>query len=252
MQRLFPQPTQEIVDPTTIYDDLWQRLPEPPADRPYVLLNMVTSIDGKAVVNGSVAGLGSDVDHRLMRALRAAVDAVLVGAGTFRADRVDTKVGADREPQRAARGLPAEPLGIVLSRSGDLPLNRRFFTGPGGNRLAIVGAGVAPEQRAALAARTPLLVTPREAPDPRWVMGQLRHEHGVRHLLVEGGPALNGELFKADCVDEICWTLAPKLVGGGEDVTMITGPALPDLRRCTLVSAYLHEDEWFFRYRVTR
>jgi 2,5-diamino-6-(ribosylamino)-4(3H)-pyrimidinone 5'-phosphate reductase len=252
VQRLFPQPTLAIADPTTIYDDLWRALPEPPAGRPFVLLNMVTSIDGKAIVNGSVAGLGSDVDHRLMRALRAAVDAVMVGAGTFRADRVDTKVGAEREPQRVARGLPAEPLGIVLSRSGDLPLDRRFFTGPGGNRLAIVGANITPARRAALAARAPLLVAPDEAPDPRWVMRQLRQEYGVRHLLVEGGPGLNGELFSADCVDELCWTLAPKLVGGGEDTTMVEGPALPDLRRCTLVSAYLHEDEWFFRYRVTR
>ena len=87
-------------------------------------------------------------------------------------------------------------------------------------------------------------------PDPAWALRALRDELGVRRLLVEGGPTLNGELLRAGLVDEIFWTLAPKVVGGGEELTMVAGPALPGPRRLALVSAYLHEGELFLRYRV--
>ena len=59
-----------------------------PAERPYVAVNFVASVDGRAVVNGSAAGLGSPTDQLLMRRLRAEADAVMHGAGTLRADRV--------------------------------------------------------------------------------------------------------------------------------------------------------------------
>ena len=58
--------------------------PPPPADRPYVIINMVGSLDGKAVIEGSERGLGSPEDQDRMQELRAHADAVLNGAGTMR------------------------------------------------------------------------------------------------------------------------------------------------------------------------
>ncbi len=248
MQRLYPNPAPDL-EPTAIYDDLWRALPEPPGERPYVLLNMVTSVDGKAAVAGSAAPIGSAVDHRLMRSLRAAVDAVLIGGGTLRLERVDPRVGADWAGRRTARGATPEPLAIVLTGAGDLPLDRRYFVYPEVPRLVVCGAATPPARRAELAARAALLVAPTPRPEVGWVLQRLRAAYGVRHLLVEGGPTLNGELIAAGLVDELCWTLAPKLIGSGETLPLVAGPPLPAPVRLTLASAYLHESEFFLRYR---
>ncbi len=251
MRRLYPDPADGL-DPESIYDDLCEQLPEPPAGRPSVVLNMVTSVDGKAAVGGSAAPLGSGLDHRLMRAIRAAHDAVLNGAGTLRAERIDPRVGAAWAARRAARGERPEPLAVILTRGGDLPLDRRYFRYSEVERVILAGAGLPAERRAALGGVARLLLAPTPDPDPAWALRTLREECGVRHLLVEGGPATNGALFAAGLVDELCWTLAPKIVGGGEGLTLVAGPALPSMPRLALVSAFLHEDEFFLRYRVLR
>lgn len=251
MQRVFPGPLTEFA-PTAIYDDLRADLPEPPAGRPYIFLNMVTSVDGKAAIKGSAAGLGSPTDQTLMRSIRAAADGVLTGAGTLRADKTDSSVGAEWAKWRVAQGLPAKPLAIVLSTDGDLPFDRSDFATPQQHRVSLVGGKTPPARREKLAAWGRLFVAPTPEPEALWALRILREECNVRHLLVEGGPHINGILLAADAVDEICWTLAPKLVGSGETLTMFTGPALATPRQLTLHAAYLHESEFFFRYRVQR
>lgn len=249
MQRLYPDVATDL-DPEAIYDALRDDFPEPPPERPYLFLNMVTSVDGKAAQHGSAGGIGSALDKRLMRAIRAACDAVLNGAGTLRAEKIDPRVGPTYVRVREARGLPPEPLAILLSRTGDLPLDRRYFTYPGVPRLIVSGEGTPPEQRTALAAHAELLIAPGDEPDLTWVMRTLREAYAVRYLLVEGGPNVNGNLFAAGLVDEICWTLGPKIIGGGESLTLVNGPAFQSPVPLTLHTAYLHEDEFFMRYRV--
>jgi riboflavin biosynthesis pyrimidine reductase len=65
--------------------------PPPPADRPYVVTNMVMSLDGSVVVEGTERGLGSAVDQALMRELRVPVDVVMNGAGTLRASGTSSR-----------------------------------------------------------------------------------------------------------------------------------------------------------------
>ncbi len=249
MHRVYPEPPVAYA-PTTIYDDLASDLPEPPAHRPYVLLNMVASVDGKVAINGSAAGIGSRTDQRLMRAIRAATDAVLVGAGTFRADLADSTIGRRREALRVAQGLPPRPLAVVLSRQGDLPFEREDFAQPQPYRVSIVGSDTPADRREKLAAWGRVFVARTSEPAIPWVLQTLREDCGVRHLLVEGGPEVNGHFLVADAIDEICWTLAPKLLGSGGDLTMIAGPPLPQPVPLTLHTAYLHESEFFLRYRV--
>ncbi len=99
MQQLFPE-ARPWPDPLTIYDDL--DLPAGPPHRPYVLVNMVSTVDGKVTMGrGAVQEpIGSKVDHGLMARLRAPVDAVLRGAGTVRAYDVPPRVPAEYAERR--------------------------------------------------------------------------------------------------------------------------------------------------------
>ena len=98
-----------------------------PVDRPYVVLNMVATVDGAATVAGRTAPMSDAADRQLFHQLRTRVDAVLVGAGTVRTERYGRLVrDAGRREQRAARGLEPDPLAVVVSHSlaltPDLPL----------------------------------------------------------------------------------------------------------------------------------
>jgi 2,5-diamino-6-(ribosylamino)-4(3H)-pyrimidinone 5'-phosphate reductase len=100
--------------PEDLYTDL--QFPEPPQDRPYIYNNMVSTVDGKILIAppGSTAkGVGGPTDQLLMRRLQAGADATIIGAGTLRPGNVIY----DPRLWRA-----------VITRSGELPLNNRFFT----------------------------------------------------------------------------------------------------------------------------
>src|SRR5438132_2411204 len=96
-------------------------------DRPYLALNMVATLDGRAALNGSAVGIGSALDKRLMRELRAEADVVLHGAGTVRADPLSARVPPDLVEQRLAHGLSPQPLGAIVTRSGNLPRQHPYY-----------------------------------------------------------------------------------------------------------------------------
>ena len=56
-------------------------------ERPYLLLNFATTLDGRAAINGRSGPIGSAVDTEMLQRLRTRVDAVMIGAGTMRAER---------------------------------------------------------------------------------------------------------------------------------------------------------------------
>ena len=80
---------------------------------------------------------------------------------------------------------------------------------------------------------------------------RLRENYGIRRLLLEGGPRLNYMFLREGLVDELFWTVAPKIAGTSHDLTLAEGPSLLlPLPRLQLVSLFQHGDELFLRYRV--
>jgi 5-amino-6-(5-phosphoribosylamino)uracil reductase len=171
--------------------------------RPYVVLSAAVSIDG-ALDDGSPDRLilsgPADLDE--VDALRAGCDAILVGAGTVRADDPRLLVrSAARRAERERRGLPRTPLRVVLSRSGTLD--------PG---AAVFGGGP-----------PPLVYTGRPAPglpatvvratDLAGVLADL-HARGVRRLLVEGGAGVLHDVLARGLADELRLAVAPVFVPG--------------------------------------
>ena len=99
-----------------------------PADRPFVLLNMVASADGRAALEGRTRALGSDADTLLLTELRSLADAVLIGVGTLRAEGYARLVAEPgRVTRRVAAGRPETPLAVLLSRSFSLPWDAGLF-----------------------------------------------------------------------------------------------------------------------------
>lgn len=243
VDRLWPDPQPDLPLDAAFAD---LRLPAPPSDRPYVAINMVTSIDGRAQVADGAEGLGSHVDRRLMRLLRAGFDAVACGAGTLVAAGFWPGLPRELAAGRLARGRAAQPTSVVIAGSAPVPLER-WHEG-GGPRLLVVGSDN--PQQAAPGVELLRAATPR--PDPGWVLQRLQQE-GIGSLLLEGGPTTNAAFLARDCLDEVFWTLGPTLIAS-DALPMIApipggSPWADHPRRGSLVSLHRSGDELFLRYR---
>jgi len=240
--RLYPDP-RVLAGEEGIYRDLDLRKPTSQT-LPYVLVNMVCSVDGRSSVEGRASGIGSRADRGVMRALRSRVDAVMVGAGTIRAEKLN--VGLDDPEAR-------QPLAVVVGGAGDLPITERLVGGrqdvvlvlpegspdPGGAGLGSTTVG------STIVLRAPARGGGRA--DLPWLLEVLRSEYGVERLLVEGGPTLNRALIEESLVDEIFLTIAPKLLLGSESA-ILTGAPGAKQSALTLMSVHSADDELFLRY----
>jgi riboflavin biosynthesis pyrimidine reductase len=215
------------------------------SERPYVVCNFVSSADGKATAGGRTAPLGGDGDRAAFQLLRTQVDAVLAGTGTLRIERYGVLVRDQRMTAvRLAEGRAAQPLAVVVSRSGNVPFDIPLFSDRR-SRVALYAppATAVPDCAAEITAHA---VPPaeRELVD---VLGSLRRDHGVRSLLCEGGPMLFNAMLTQDLVDELFLTLAPSLVGGDE-LSITVGQALGRPLSLRLVWALEQDGHLLLRY----
>ena len=238
------------MDPGEIYRDL--SFPVTAWDRPYAAINMVTSVDGKTSLGGAAYSLGSKVDHLVMRRIRRAADAVLVGAETLRRENVNPSVPPEMQDERVGLGMAPQPTAIVVTASAELPLDRTFFRSTAFPRVVVTTKRAPQERVEALGGHAVVLRAGEDAVDLPLMMQMLAVELGLRRLIVEGGPTLNSALIAEGMVDELFWTVAPKIVGGAAMRTMVEGKPLPLERvpRLELMSLYNHESELFLRYRL--
>ncbi|MBW3624684.1 MAG: dihydrofolate reductase family protein, partial [Armatimonadetes bacterium] len=255
MRRIFPPQSAGPLSHDSPYYDV--AFPEPTGERPYVYVNMAMTLDGKVVTGNPKGGYllsGSEGDRRGMAELRARADAVMIGAGTLRAENPVLQIRyEDLRRRRMAEGRPEEPRYLVVTNSGALDPEARMFGRPGA--MVVTSELNAPRLPEALTARTEILAAGFQAVDLRAAVSRLRQEHGIRYLLVEGGPTLTHACLAAHCVDELFVTLAPMVKSGTDTPTLIEGPAFPygALPRFSLRSVAEDGGELYLRYgRDTR
>ena len=241
MRRLLPDPGETTVESQTAALDLAVGAP---GERPYTITNFALTLDGRATIAGRSGRIGSDTDTAMLVGLRTTVDAVMIGAGTMRAERYGCPVSDPaKRAQREGRGLAAVPLMVIVG-SLELPWDAPLFTeGEGEVLLLTADEGEPPDTE------TPLALERHDGiVDLAAAMRHLRADRGIRSLLCEGGPHLHAQLIEAGLVDEIFVTHAPKLAGG-EGPHLVHG--LPERER-PLELAWLLEDggELYARYRV--
>jgi 2,5-diamino-6-(ribosylamino)-4(3H)-pyrimidinone 5'-phosphate reductase len=230
--------------------------------RPYIVFNMVSSVDGKATTSPKgLEGLGSRADRKLMQRLRAMVDAVVVGGATLRVDPFIPTVSEDLAEERS-QFFPdnPQPLGVVISNSGDLPLDHRFWVAGRDLRVVFLGASAPQSVELCLSEKARVFRLPNDpyAPgiDLARMLDVMFNNFGIQRLLVEGGPSLNYALISEGWCDEIFLTLSPKLVGGVENATVIAGEGYgmgeEHLLNLKLRTIYHHEDELYLRYQILK
>jgi 5-amino-6-(5-phosphoribosylamino)uracil reductase len=182
--------------------------------RPYVLLSCAISVDGytdDASERRLVLSCADDLDR--VDALRATCDAILVGAGTVRADdpRLLLRSQARRQG-RIAAGLAADPIRVALSRSGALDPAAAIFTGEGARTIVYVASQAALRARERLGAVAEVVGAGDQAADLGRVLADLS-DRGVARLLVEGGQAVRTQFLLAGLADELQLAIAPVIVG---------------------------------------
>ena len=175
MRRLLPDPAETTVAEQLHGLDL-KSLAHP--DRPYLVLNFATTLDGRAAIDGKSGPIGSEVDTEVLQRLRTRVDAVMIGAGTMRAERYGRMVSDPAlRAYRERTGLTHDPLAVIVSNRLELPWDAPLFTDGGGRVVVFTASEEEPPETA-----TPVTVVrhPRASTSPRRCAGCSRSAGSAR------------------------------------------------------------------------
>ncbi|MCG7204037.1 dihydrofolate reductase family protein [Streptomyces arenae] len=216
---------------------------------PHVLLSAAVSLDGYLDDTGPERLLlSSPADFDRVDEVRSTADAVLVGAGTIRADNPRLLVySEERRAARLAAGRPEYPLKVTVTATGDLDPDARFWHTGGEKILYTTDAGA----ERALALGIAADVVPL-GPDLDWpaLLTHLHEVRGVDRLMVEGGGTVHTQLLQQGLADELQLVLAPVLVGDPK-APRLFGPGGYQGGRLRLLETRRIEDVVLARYEPT-
>lgn len=208
--------------------------------------NMVMSADGSAIGGDGRSGpLSGTADRRMLSVLRGVADAVVVAAGTIRAEGyAPIRTRDSLRGYRASAGLAEHPVLVVITRTPTLEPGLSMFTD-----APVPPIVVCARDNGTLAGVAHVIEAPDAAGrvDLAAAVDALR-QRGLLRLHCEGGPSLLGGLLAAGLLDEYCITVSPNLLSG-PGKRPVTGPAAPS--GCTLLHTLVDGDFLFLRYRRT-
>lgn len=239
-------------------------------DRPTVIANFVSTLDGAVALGPSEPSAGggeisgfSDADRFMMALLRDLADAVIVGAGTVRVGRnhvwtprhVQPMLAGPLAAWRRDLGLAPQPTTIVVTASGDLDPTHAGLNDPDVPVIVATTAAGAKRMSALRFARHVQIQIAGDGPQVAAnALLEIVRGTGARVALCEGGPHLFGQLLGAQLIDELFLTLAPQVIGRdatAHRLALVEGTSFGDGRGrwATLAGVRSAGDDLFLRYR---
>ena len=175
---------------------------------------MVMAPDGATVgKDGRSRSLSGRADQQVLHAIRTFSDAILIGAGTFRAERYGPpKVAEKFIAERRSSGLSPAPRLVIVSGTLDLPWDEPVFQ-EGPETPIVVTKSDQPESVLAAAAGCEVLQSPGDGLDMKWMVTELA-ARGLNRIACEGGSRLLNSLAESGCVDEWDVSISPHLPSG--------------------------------------
>jgi len=235
--------------------------------RPTLISNFVTTLDGVVAFDTELGLGGGEVsgffepDRFVMALLRSVSDAVMIGAGTIRADPRGRWTSASVHPRtahetalvRSNLGLSAQPTTIVVTASGDLDLSMRGLSDPTIPVLIVTTTDGATKLGTHLAGHVEVAAVSGDRVGAGDLVALLRAK-GFELVLCEGGPHLVADLIDAQLLDELFLTIAPQLAGhdaGDKRLALVEGRAfsVDDAPWANLVDLRVAGSHVFSRYR---
>lgn len=229
-------------------DQVLEAYPWPERGRRWVRAMMVTTLDGAAAGPDGLSGsISSPVDKAVFDAVRRLADAVLVGAGTIRAEGYGPMRAKPRDAERRSRnGQAPAPVLAVVSRSLDLDWDDEVFTRSTMRPLIITGPDADPERVARASEHCDVVVTDEDELGPEHILDVLQ-QRGLDHVVCEGGPTLLESVVAAGLLDEADITLSPMFAGTA------SSPRTPGLEHTVgLELRHVLHAESFLMVRYTR
>lgn len=215
----------------------------PRGEQATLRVNFIASADGAVTVDGLSAGLQGPGDKEIFESLRMVCDALIVGAGTVRAEKYDAlRLTPEARSWRTERGLPEFPLMVVVSKSLDLDPDQLIFSDAPVRPIVLTHRDASVERVKDFA---DVIAVGDGEIDLAAGIAAL-HERGATQLLSEGGPALLGSMIAKDLVTELCLTVSPLLVGGGPGRIATGAPGVA--REMSLRHVLSRDDMLFLRY----
>lgn len=211
--------------------------------RPWVALNMVSSLDGGTAVDGRSSSLGDEDDYALFQALRTVPDVILAGATTVTSeDYRPVRLDGVRRARRSEEGLTETPTLAVVSGRLSVDPEARLFGDPEHKPLLMTSTSAEPGKLALLGDSADVAILPDL--DPASI---LDHLGAARVVLLEGGPTLNGGFVAAGLVDEINVSVAPRVLSG-DSARIIRGPGLAPASEWEIDRVLFGDEMLFVRY----
>lgn len=222
---------------------------------PFVFTNGAVSLDGKlALENRSLIQFSSARDRRYVFELRAGADAVLCGAETVEIFAIDLAAGpAKFRKERKGRGLPPEPLRVLVSEDGKIDPKARIFRKPVSPVIVLTTTSAAMKCAKGLGDLAVVKGFGKKSVNFAAAFRWLRRKFGVKRVLCEGGGETNAALIRAGVIDEIHITICPLVLCGRTAPTICEGQGFASLNQATrlrLKSLKQIGGELFLTYKV--
>ena len=222
-------------------------------NRPYVVLNVAMSIDGKiSTWQRERIKISNRLDFYRVDKLRASCDAILVGTTTLKKDDPALILKCKKNNiSRIKKNLSKNPIKVAILKSGMISMDSSFLCKGNAEKIIFVTNQISMKNIRQLEKRATVIKSSGSRVDISQVLEYL-YKRGVKMLLVEGGGQTNFEFLNRKVVDEIQFFLAPIIIGGTNSPTFVDGIGFSqnNILQTKLLKMKKVGDGFVFRYKV--